>query len=318
MAPQLQDGEPVAAPHYRQMINAFAAQVYAVNRTNVVVAGGLAPFRDLTKAVTDQNPDWGPLSFMRSVLCVSAAGKPTCNTKVHFDVWAHHPYTSGGPYHHAVLPNDVSLGDLPKLWAVLDAAKRVGHIASKGPVALWATEFAWDSRPPDPKGVPVETLEHWVPEALYRLWANRVTMVTWLSLRDNPLSDPFQSGLYFRGDTIADDKPKAYLEGFRFPVVGYRRGGGIYVWGRTPNGARGKVVVELSQGSSWRRLGSLQANRYGIFQATFDTKASADDFVRARLSSGETSLAFSLRPVPDHFYNPFGGPTRLEPEKPGK
>jgi hypothetical protein len=68
---------------------------------------------------------WGPLAFMRAFFCLSPQLKPTCSVKVRFDVWSHHPYTSGGPTHKAALPEDVSLPDLPRLDAVLrDAVLR--------------------------------------------------------------------------------------------------------------------------------------------------------------------------------------------------
>src|SRR5213075_986822 len=103
--------------------------------------------------VVAQDSDWGPLSFMRRLLCLSRALRPTCGFRVRFDVWSTHPYTSGGPTHHAIKPNDVSLGDLPKMRAVLDAAVRAHHILSSGRPEFWVTEFSWDSKPPDPGGV---------------------------------------------------------------------------------------------------------------------------------------------------------------------
>ena len=57
------------------MLNAFADAVHAVHRDNVVIAGGLAPFRDITPRSRRRTSDWGPLSFMRELLCVSTAGE---------------------------------------------------------------------------------------------------------------------------------------------------------------------------------------------------------------------------------------------------
>jgi hypothetical protein len=152
------------------------------------------------------------------------------------------------------------------------------------------------------------------------MWLNGVSVVTWLSLRDNgsPAESLLQAGFYTHGKTISDDVKKPYLEGYRFPVVAYRRGGGVYVWGRTPSGQRTNVVIQLSRGGRWTVLGTLRPNRFGIFQATFHRQASATQEVRARLGTakGEASLAFSLRRVPDHFYNPFGSIYRQEPKKP--
>src|SRR5205823_4288812 len=149
------------------------AAVKGVSSGNVVVAGGVSPFRDFTQSTYKQNHDWGPLTFMRALFCLAPRTlEPTCSAKVHFDVWAQHPYTSGDPTHHAVLPDDVSLGDLPKLKATLRAAVRAGHIAPAKMPELWITEFSWDSSPPDPRGVPTRLLDRWVPQALYEAWRN--------------------------------------------------------------------------------------------------------------------------------------------------
>src|SRR5439155_14349214 len=149
-------------------------------------------------------------------------------------------YTSGGPTHHAQLANDVSIGDLPKLTRLLAAAARTDHLVRRP--QLWVTEFSWDSNPPDPQGVPVALQARWVSEALYRFWRNGVRVVAWFSVRDEPLATSFyQSSLWYRGTTMALDRPKPALEAFRFPVVGLPDGDGVLVWGRTPYGAPGRV-----------------------------------------------------------------------------
>ncbi len=309
--PQLVNGKPVSPGVYRTMVNAFAAGVKTVHSDNLVVAGGLAPFRDITGATYAQNQDWGPLSFMRSLLCLSPSLRPTCHDPIHFDIWSTHPYTSGGPTHQAALPNDVSLGDLPKMRKVLDAAVAAHEIVSRGVVRFWVTEFSWDSSPPDPKGVPTALLERWVPQALYEMWTDGVSLVTWFSVRDEPLDTSFyQSGLYYLGG-----KAKPYREGFRFPFVAFPRGPGVYVWGRTPWGKAGRVVVEQSAGGAhWKAIGTLQSNSAGIFQATFQGLSGGP--LRARLvGTGERSLPFSLTAVPDQFFNPFGETTLLEPKQ---
>jgi hypothetical protein len=270
LSPQLVNGQPVAAVRYRAMINAFAAVVHAAAPGNLVIAGGTAPFRDITPEVLAQNKDWGPLSFTRAVLCMSPQNKPMCDSRLHFDIWAHHPYTSGGPTHHALYPDDISLGDLGKLTSLLDAARAAGHIVSKQPLQFWVTEFSWDTNPPDPGGVPTLLAARWVSQALYVMWKDGVSLVTWLQLRDVPRSVGYlQAGLYYDGETVRSDRPKPLLQAFRFPVVAFPRGKEIYVWGRTAAGVPGKVVVQRLVNRGWKTLGHVQTDRYGIFQATF-------------------------------------------------
>jgi Concanavalin A-like lectin/glucanases superfamily len=270
LLPQFDGAEPVSPAWYRSMANSFAAAVHAAHADNVVVAGSLAPFgaRSRTAEVVS------PLRFMRQFLCMSAGRPPhaTCGARAHFDVWALHPYTSGGPTRHAANPDDVSLGDIPRVRALLDAADRAGRIVSRGPVGLWVAEFSWDTRPPDPSPhvVPVKLQARWVAEMLHELWLDRVTVATWLMLRDDPYpTSPAQSGLYFRGlGGLRSDAAKPALAAFRFPFVAYRRSRGVSVWGRTPAGHPAYVVVDQSSGGRWRTLAKLRTDAYGVFDRT--------------------------------------------------
>jgi hypothetical protein len=313
LQPQFVAGAPITPDWYRQMVNAVAAGVKAVHADNLVIAGGTAPFYDNTPAVTAIDPDWGPLSFMRALLCLGSDLKATCSAPVHFDIWAHHPYTSGGPWRSAVRPNDVSLGDLPEMRTVLDAGVATGHVVSDIPVRFWVTEFSWDSDPPDPQGVPEPLLTRWTAEALYTMWQSGVSLVTWFTLRDYPFpSIPYQAGLYYRGSTLALDTPKPHLQAFRFPFVAYAHRSQLEVWGRTPGGKPADVIVEQSAVPGWNILGTVRADSDGIFMARF--QRSPVGTVRARsIELGAVSAPFSLDVPRDQTFTPFGGPP-LEPE----
>ncbi len=300
LMPQYQGDRIASAPHYRAMVRRFAAGVHAVSSANRVIAGGLAPLGRPGKPA--------PLAFMRSLLCVSATLQRTCDLRsnpIAFDVWSHHPYTSGGPTHSAAARDDVSLGDLPEMRRLLNAAVRLGHVRPLGPVGFWVTEFSWDSDPPDPKALPASLHARWVSEALYRMWKHGVSVVTWWRIQDDPLTGPngtpYQSGFY-----TVSGKAKRSLTAFRFPVVALRRSGRIFVWGRTPAGRRGTVVVELKTGRTWRRLGTLATTSYGIFTRSY-TSSATRGYVRARLAGTRTaSLPFSLTYAKDRYVNPFG------------
>lgn len=116
-----------------------------------------------------------------------------------------------------------------------------------------------------------------------------------------PLATSFyQSGLYFR-----NWQPKRTLHAFRFPFVAFAESGKVFVWGRTPAGKLGSVVIEQSASGAWRKLGSLPTDRYGIFSQLYATPGVGP--LRARLlDAGDVSVPFSLQVPPDHFYYPFG------------
>lgn len=308
LLPQLAGKQVVSATVYRGMLNRFADAVHAVRRDNSVIVGGLSPFTVDNFSVQAV----GPLRFMRALLCLSpgAHPRPTCKERAHFDIWADHPYTSGGPTRSASNPDDVSLGDLPEMKRLLDAAVKQHKVVSRQRVRFWVTEFSWDTDPPDNYyAVPIQLHARWVAEALYRMWTAGVSLVTWYLLRDQPYpSEPAQSGLYFRGGTsLSSDRAKPALAAFRFPFVAFRERRLILVWGRTPTSSAANVVIERGQGRRWTRLAVLRADRYGIFTRRLPVRASGD-LVRARLANGKgISLGFSLTRPHDRYVLPFGG-----------
>ncbi len=307
LKPQYVGTTPFSPGWYRGMVNQFAEAVKSIHTDNLVIAGGTAPF--------GHDVNMAPLRFMRDLLCLSPSLEPTCKETIHLDIWAHHPYTSGGPTHHANSPSDVSLGDLPEMRRVLVAAVKAGNIVSSRPVEFWVTEFSWDTNPPDPKAVPIQLQARWVAEALYRMWSAGVSLVTWFTLRDEPLDLSFyQSGLFFRGTSLATARPKPAFTAFRFPVVGIPIRHGFLVWGRSPSGTPGSVIVEQSFKGGWNRLAILRTDRFGIFQKSF--KRPATGRVRAQLAGRpDRAIPFGLRRVADQLYDPFGK-TTLDPGGP--
>jgi hypothetical protein len=292
-----------SADIYRNLLNAFADSVHSVHADNLVIAGGLStPGRTFRTS-----PAIAPLVFMQTLLCLDAQNhqRPGCNEQAHFDVWSAHPYTSGDPEHHAADPNDVSIPDLPRMKAALNAANNLGQIVSTNSLQFWVTEFGWDSNPPDPGAVPMKLLKRWTSEALYRMWGYGVSLVTWFEIRDQTnaggFPNSFQSGLYFRCDaSISCDKPKPMLESYRFPFVAYKHGKGrVLVWGRTPFGRKGKVTI-VQKG---KKLKTLKTNSHGLFTKVLRTKNKGD--LRAKLGK-ESSVPFSLTVPPDRPGNPFG------------
>ena len=309
--PQYRGSTPVSPRLYRPLINAFYAAIKSVSRSNLVLAGGLGPI-----AV----PHWtiGPLRFARLLLCMRGRANPhplpgNCHGGVHFDIFDVHPYTTGGPAHEGGR-NDVQLGDIPELQALLRAADRAGRIRGEFKrTPLWVMEFSWDSKPPDPKGLPMGIECRWVSEALFRTWRAGVSHFFWYGLRDEPLipglppSASLQSGLYFSGSTLSEDTPKRVLSAFRFPFVAYPRPHGLYVWGRTPTGAPGTVAVQVLFGGHWRDVSHLPAGRGGMFAASIPNAYGAErrGAVRA-VYRGSRSLPFSMHPIKEFRQPPFG------------
>lgn len=278
---------------YRSMLTAAHAALHAVHDDNVLVGGGLSPFGGPRGRY-----GMAPLKFMRRLF----------RRKTPFDVWSHHPYTSGPPTRRAHAKDDASLGDLAEIRRLLRRAKRAGRIRS---TRLWVTEFAWDSKPPDPFAVPVREHARWVAEALYRMWRNGVELAIWFQLRDNPHEGhlwgaTFQSGLYYRTTALySRERPKPALRAFRFPFVALPAGRRAALWGRTPDSRPARVLVQRRTRRGWRGLLVLRADGDGIFRGT--TRRRRGDVLRARIGRGDASLPFAVRRTRDRIVNPFGG-----------
>ena len=301
------DLSPVnAASVYRGMVNAVATAVHAVDPANLIVAGALDPFENLAKTFVSQ----APLAFMRSFLCVSKGAHPhaTCSTKVHFDIWSHHPYTFGGPFGKAKRTDDVSLGDLPKMKALLKTAVKLHRIVSSQSVQFWVTEFGWDTNPPRKHGVPLALEARWTSESMYQMWHSGVSLVTWYLLQDQPSPSPYQSGLFFHTKSLKQAKAKPMRTAFRFPFVAYLGKGTVRIWGRNATSTKTLVTIQRRHGvhGGWRAVARIRTNKYGIFVATLRLKATGGDWMRATTPGSGNSLAFSLTVPKNQRYGPWG------------
>ena len=218
------------------MVNAAVGAIHSVRKDNVVVAGG-SPF-----ALAGPQGQGRAADVHEAALCLSTGRnpKPVCRKRVRFDVWAHHPYTSGDPTHHANGPDDVSASDLWKMRVLLDAAVRAGTLQSRGGSVSGSRSSRGTRIRRTRKACRRSALGRRGPlphvesgrQSRHLVHAARPAVYT---------STPFQAGLYFRGeDGVASDKPKMALTAFRFPFVAFRQPAkkSVMYWGRSPAGAR--------------------------------------------------------------------------------
>jgi hypothetical protein len=289
--------DPVKASTYRAMVNAVSDAVHAVDPRNLVVAGDLDPFGH-SKSGKQKWYSVAPLAFMRSLLCLSKGAHPhaTCHNPVRFDVWSHHPYTFGGPFGRAKLPDDVELGDLPRMRALLKAGVKLHQVVSRQPVQFWVTEFGWDTNPPRPHAASLNLAARWTAESLHQMWLSGVSLVTWFLLEDYPSPSPYQSGLYFYAPSLEYALAKPTLTAFRFPFVAYLHKTKVSIWGRVATSDQQVVTIQRRHGTggAWRTVALVRSNRYGIFRAGLKVKATKSDWVRAQAAGSGNSLAFSL------------------------
>ncbi len=310
--PQFETSGKLASPElYRQLMNGFYAGVKTAEPNALVLLAGLGP-------VAVPKYTIGPIQFTKALLCMGGSNKKPkplpgdCGGGVNFDIFAMQPYTTGGPTHEG-RANDVQIGDLAKLQRLIAAADKANRINSAYKrTPLWITEFSWDSAPPDPGGLPMKIETRWVAEALHVAWSAGVSHFFWFSLRDEErhagqaFSETLESGLYFRGATLEQDKPKPFLRAFRFPFVAYP-GKQLELWGRTPTSKGGKVKIQLQVKGKWKTARTLRADKHGIFRGKLASSYGRDRKGAARALFGrEKSAGFAMKPVPDFHHRPFG------------
>lgn len=293
--PQYRGRENVSAAIYVRMLNAAYDEVKAVEPRIGVVTGGTAPYGDPPSSRARKT---SPLAFYRALLCLDrklrrsgcAAGQ-----RARFDVLAHHPINRADPPSaHAERADDVEIADFGELRATLRAAERLGTTGTPGRHALWANEIWWQTNPPDTgEGVPYRTHARWTQQALYMLWKQGASNVTFLQVRDTKhrkgeyTLDTYQTGIYTYGG-----RRKPTAQAVAFPFVTDRRGKRrLLAWGRPP--ASGRLVIEIRRGAGgFRTLATARVQAGRVFTKMLHVKGDAK--LRARVG-GRRSLVWSER-----------------------
>jgi hypothetical protein len=141
----------------------------------------------------------------------------TSKPRVKFDGYSHHPYSvlGAGPLQKARYPN-VHLTQLPKFSSDL-------HKWFKRPISIWITEYGFETKPAEPRGVTLAQQASYTNQTLNLLRRiPTVKMLVWFILRDDPTST-WQSGLVNRNDTrkpaFASFARNAKLLDARSPIV---------------------------------------------------------------------------------------------------
>ena len=130
---------------------------------------------------------------------------------------AHHPINVGAPSRHALNHDDASTPDIGRIRRVLDKARQTNRVEPGGPKPIYATEIWWDSKPPDPDGVPERKHANYLADSFYLLWKQGVRKVIWFQIRDQECTPTCgatpQTGLF-----LAQRQPEARRRCVPVPV----------------------------------------------------------------------------------------------------
>jgi hypothetical protein len=266
LTPQWTPSRKPASPSiYRALLNAFYHGVKKVAPNDVIAGGTTAPFGD---------PPGGqrmrPVLFWRELLCLTEGAHPHsthCHQHDYMDAISHHPYPLGPPTTHAADSGDITVPDLGEITSLIPIAERAGTVLPKGPKPLWVTELSWDTNPPNPNGLSPALQAEYLEGALYVLWKEGASLVTWWNVRDDVPSpgwvNTLASGIYYAGATPLQDVPKPSYTAYSFPFSAYRSKGIAQLWGMAPTA--GPVAIQIENGATWTTVSTLQADQNRVF-----------------------------------------------------
>ena len=135
-------GKPASPAVYARMVRAAYAGIKAGNSRALVGIGETSPRgRQKRTSATGTQNTIAPGLFAQ--LVAAAPGPP-----LRFDAWAHHPYSGlgQGPAAKVAFPN-VNLLQLPLF------EKKLAHWFKRKTVRIWITEYGFETKPGEPKGV---------------------------------------------------------------------------------------------------------------------------------------------------------------------
>ena len=295
---------PELVNDYRSLLNAAYDSIKAVDPTAVVSIGGLAPVSYLGSL------SMSPLAFAAQLMCLDRVGTqfvraPSCPEQARFDVLSIHPYAlAATPTKHAYNYDDVLMGDLGKVDALLKAADTLHTVYPSEHHGLWVTEWSWFTNPPNTQvGDSPATAARYTAYSMYEMWKAAVSVVIWFQIRDAPHG--VGTGVVAGGGLYdSAGQPKPIMGAFVFPFVAGVSGRTGFGWGRAPVPAGQRVDVEREAGHRWLRVASTMTRSDGTFYVTFAASGNAN--YRAQVEQGPTSQTYNSTPIPPkrtHLFN---------------
>ena len=260
-----------ASPHiYRGLVRAARPAIERADPGAQVLLGEMAP-RGHT-AISTRSPV-SPLPFLRELACVDRRykrmrGGPCRRFRpASADAFGYHPHgVEFGPEDPNPDRDQAQIGDLPRLFTVLDRLTRSGRIGAPGRrFDVYLTEFGYQTSPPDHRvGISLGRQARYLQQASYLAWRQpRVRNLTQYQWRDEPVVARgrglreyagWQSGLRY-----INDRPKPAFRGFTEPFVidlPPRRSRARF-WGQIRPGTGVRTVTILRRRPGQRRFGLL-------------------------------------------------------------
>jgi hypothetical protein len=299
-----------ASPHlYRGLVRAARPAIERADPGAQVLLGELAPRGHA--AISTRSPV-SPLPFLRALGCVDRRYKPIRRGQCHHfrpasaDAFGYHPHgVEFGPEDPNPDRDQAQIGDLPRLFGVLDRLTRAGRIgAPNRRFDLYLTEFGYQTSPPD-HGVGISLARHarYLQQAAYLAWRlPRVRNLTQYQWRDEPVvargGGPRQYAGWQSGLRYVNDKPKPAFRGFTEPfVIDHRQGRArARFWGqiRPGSGIRSVSILRIRPGQrAYRVLTHVRTDARGFWTRMLPVQRRA----RYRYSWEQAAVTAGGRPT---------------------
>ena len=259
---------PVAPHLYRNLVNAAAPAIRAVDPSAQLFIGALAPRGD---SGTGPESTLHPLAFLRALGCVDASYRPirsgSCANfhAVSATALAYHPHSvTYAPTRPFPNSDDANLASLGRLEHVVDRLRHAGRLRIGS--GLWLDEYGYQTNPPDRYlGVSPSRQDSWLQEGAYRAWRDpRVKLLTQYVWTDEPATrrtaySGWQSGLRYAGG-----RAKPALAHFRVPFfLDAARG---LLWGQVrPGGSHPVLVQRRAPGGAWTTVARVTTDARGYW-----------------------------------------------------
>jgi hypothetical protein len=272
---------PASPARYRRLAVAGIAGLRATGHAgDQILLGETAPIGNTTGPLNTRPV--ATATFWRNLLCLDRSGHTlrgraateqecTRPPRLLATAIAHHPYIQGGsrsPLTRA-RPDEITIGNLPRLQAILAQGARLGRIGSGLPI--YYTEFGFQTNPPDRTlGVSLAKQGEYLNQSEWITYRQpAVKGLAQYLLRDDTGLGGFQSGLKF-----ADGRRKPSYDAYRFPVWIVRNGVSVTVFGQirtAPDGVAGivRMQVRLPGKKAWTTLRTVKPNGGGFVLAKF-------------------------------------------------
>jgi hypothetical protein len=294
ITPQWEGKKNVASDIYQALLNNFYDEIKAVDPDSKIVTGGTAPYGDPPGGPNRTQP----LRFMQEMLCLTPSNKETdCpnGEASKFDIYAHHPINRlDPPEEKADNKGDIQVADFGSLTKTMRKAEKLGTPGTPGTHEVWANEVWWQTNPPDKdEGFSLRTHARFTSQALYLLWKQGASNVSFLQFRDAKYKPgEFTLASYQTGVYTFNGKRKPSADAVRFPFVTERKGNKLLAWGRAPEGGKLTIEAKPKGASGFKKVGTLTVEEDGIFTDKLKVKGKAK--LRAKVG-GEKSLVWSQK-----------------------